>query len=249
MNIQNPGNGGIIIFADIHSHLLCYSDDGAVNEEIMCKMLESAYLDGARYICATPHFHPGYFGDNIKKSEEAFELLSRYAAEHYPDLTLALGNELHYERGCDSWLADRRCRTMNGTKYVLIDFHEREEKYNIINGLDSLLRAGYIPILAHAERYSEVGGDLNFLIKYKQSGVLIQVNAGSLFKRFGIKAYYSAKKIIKNGIADFISSDAHNISDRAPGIKEAYDYVQSRCGGRYADAICSGNAVELIFGK
>ena len=212
-------------------------------------MLDAAYLDGTRYLCLTPHFHPGYYGNNQEKSRLSFERLRDYAQKHYTDLTLTLGNELHYERGCVSWLEDEKCRSLNDTKYVLIDFRSDETKYNISDGLDSLLRAGYTPILAHAERYDKIRNDQKFLSKYKRSGILIQVNAGSLFGVFGLKASRAAKKLIKSKLADFLSSDAHDLEARAPGLKEAYKYIESKCGKDYADAICFSNAHRLIFAK
>ena len=227
--------------------MLCFSDDGALNEEMMYRMLDKAYQDGARLICLTPHYHPGYYGKNHIKSREAYVLLTEYAEKKYPDLGLALGNELHYDKGCVSWLSEGDCRTLNGTKYVLIDFHQSESKKNIVDGIESLLRSGYVPILAHAERYDEVRSDLNFFLKYKNSGMLIQVNAGSLFNRFGRKAGKAAKKLIKLKLADFISSDAHGIDHRPPGMKKAFEYAQKKMGNDYADAICYSNAAELIF--
>lgn len=215
----------------------------------MYKMLDEAYHDGARYICLTPHFHPGYYGNNQEKSLLSFERLCCYAQKNHPSLKLALGNELHYERGCVSWLEDEKCRTLNKTKFVLIDFRSDEIKHNISDGLDSLLRAGYIPILAHAERYNAICRDHNFLSKYKRSGMLIQVNAGSLFGAFGLRARHAAKKLIKSKLADFISSDAHNLDTRAPGIKKAYQYAEIKCGKDYADAICFSNAYHLIFSE
>ena len=55
-------------FSDLHIHILCGVDDGAKTEADMYAMADAAYSGGTRIICATPHFHPGYFGDNIKGS-------------------------------------------------------------------------------------------------------------------------------------------------------------------------------------
>ena len=62
-------------FSDLHIHILSGVDDGT-----------------------------GYFGDNIKGSEEAFTRLSAYVSEKYPQMKLYLGNELRYSKDCVSWL-------------------------------------------------------------------------------------------------------------------------------------------------
>ena len=109
-------------FSDIHIHALYDCDDGAKSPEHMYKMIDAAYVDGTRYICLTPHYNPGYFKENAEKSQKSFETLLEYANKKYPDLCLVLGNELRYAAGCVEWLTDGRCRCMNNSKYVLVDF-------------------------------------------------------------------------------------------------------------------------------
>lgn len=110
--------------ADIHIHLLFGVDDGAKDEDEMHAILDAAYQTGTRVLCCTPHFHPGYFGDNYGKVNAAFERLSSYVQKTYPDMALYLGNELRYEPECVNWLRQGVCRTVNGTRYVLVDFSE-----------------------------------------------------------------------------------------------------------------------------
>lgn len=86
--------------ADIHIHLLFGVDDGAKDEDEMHAILDAAYQTGTRVLCCTPHFHPGYFGDNYGKVNAAFERLSSYVQKTYPDMALYLGNELRYEPEC-----------------------------------------------------------------------------------------------------------------------------------------------------
>ena len=59
-------------FSDIHIHVLYNCDDGAKSMEDMYKMIDAAYVDGTRYICLTPHYNPGYFGENSEKSKASF---------------------------------------------------------------------------------------------------------------------------------------------------------------------------------
>ena len=86
--------------ADIHIHLLFGVDDGAKDEDEMHAILDAAYQAGTRVLCCTPHFHPGYFGDNYDKVNAAFKRLSSYVQKTYPDMALYLGNELRYEPEC-----------------------------------------------------------------------------------------------------------------------------------------------------
>lgn len=236
-------------FSDIHIHALYNCDDGAKSPEDMYKMIDAAYLEGTRYICLTPHYNPGYFGENSSKSKEAFDLLWEYTKNKYHDLQIVLGNELRYNPGCEMWLAEGCCRSMNKSKYVLVDFLEEEREKEISKGIDKLLSAGYLPILAHAERYRHIRGDLTFLKKLRDDGVLIQIDAGSIFGEFGCVVRLCCKKILKNKIADFVSSDAHSPRKSPHGMKDVYEYIEKNCGKDYAEAICLENAVRIIFGR
>ncbi len=234
-------------FSDIHIHALYGCDDGAKSLEDMYNIIQMAYIDGARYICLTPHYNPGYFGENSIKSNEAFNSLLEFTKKELPDLQIVLGNELRYNLGCEEWLSDGRCRCMNNSKYVLVDFSERESKEHISKGLGKLLSAGYIPILAHAERYCGLRGNLLFLKEQRDNGVLIQIDTKSILGGFGLNARMFSKKILKNYLADFVSSDAHDTKKRPPGIKEAYEYIEKKYGTDYAEAVCFKNAFNIIF--
>lgn len=233
-------------FSDLHIHILCGVDDGAKTEADMYAMADAAYARGTRIICATPHFHPGYFGDNIKGSEGAFARLSAYVSEKYPQMKLYLGNELRYSKDCVSWLEQGACRTINGTSYVLVDFSEREEKRNIVRGLENLLNAGYTPILAHAERYSDFGRDFRPLADLRANGVIIQIDAQSVTRGFGLSTQYRCRKLLEKMLVDIVASDAHDLYFRPPDMASCYAYIKKQYGTDYAGAVCLENAEHIL---
>lgn len=231
-------------YADIHIHALWGVDDGAKDETQTHAMVDAAYEDGVRILCLTPHYHPGYFGENSEATDQAFQALSRYAQEKYPDLQLYLGNELHYSPEAITWLTDGLCRSINHSDYVLVDFSTRETLRNITRGLDRLLNAGYIPILAHAERYEQLTKQV--ISEYSAKGIFIQIDACSLFGDFGFSTKRRAKSLLKSRLADLICSDAHNLTDRPPGISGAYRLIEKKYSKDYADAVCYYNALWLL---
>lgn len=231
-------------FTDIHIHALSGVDDGARDEKTMFAMADSAYHDGVRDLCLTPHFHPGYFGDNQNPSQQVFETLCRYAEKKYPELRLYLGNELRFSSNCIAWLADGYCRTLNGTDYVLVDFYAGESARNISRGLEQLLSAGYVPVLAHAERYSELNQVT--VREFVHNGVKIQLNAGSVLGSFGFGAKVRATGLLRAQLADLVASDAHDLHRRKPGLSAVHRLIEKKCGKAYADALCKQNALALL---
>lgn len=236
-------------FADLHIHALCGVDDGAKTESEMIQMLDASYADGVRYLCLTPHFHPGYFGDNYEKTDQAYEKICAYAKQQYPDLQLFPGNELRYGRGCISWLKEGRCRTLNHTRYVLVDFSERENEKTITAGLEHLLNSGYVPILAHAERYAKLDSRLKRIREFKENGVWIQLDVQSLYGGFGLTAARRAKAIMSNHLADLVATDAHDTQHRPPGLSGGYRYISRNYGESYAVALFYGNAIQILYGN
>lgn len=233
-------------YADIHIHALFGVDDGAKTEAEMCKMVDCAYAAGTRILCLTPHFHPGYFGENQEKVQENFAVLLDYTKKQYPQMELFLGNELRYDSGCISWLKSGACRTMNHTRYVLVDFSERAPGREISQGLDKLLNAGYVPILAHVERYRTFHGKMKSLYAFKENGVVFQIDTQSIFMGFGLRVQRQCRALLSEGIADLISSDAHDCKIRHPDMNKSRQYIENKYGAGYAKALCYENAVKIL---
>ena len=169
--------------------------------------------------------------------------------EKYPDLALYLGNELRYGPECTAWLREGVCRTMNGTRYVLVDFSEAAPEKVIGNGLNTLLNAGYIPILAHVERYRSLHGKIPVLRSLWHNGVIFQADTQSLFRKFGLLVQSQCKKLLSLGMVDLISSDAHNCTSRPPEMTGCFHYISKKYGADCAAALCCNNAERLLRGE
>jgi protein-tyrosine phosphatase len=231
-------------FSDIHIHAVCGVDDGAKNKEDMFAIIDAAYADGTRLMCVTPHFNPGMFGEHSRRTRENYEVLRAYVAEKYPDMQLMLGNELRYASGCKNWIYDGVCNTIGGTKYVLLEFSFTESSDRIIRGVESMFNGGFIPIIAHVERYSKLS--VAQIRELREKGVLMQIDSMSLLRDFGFKEWMRSKKLLAERIADFVSSDAHDTGSRPPELSPCYEYVKKKFGERYANAIFFENAYELF---
>jgi len=232
-------------YADLHVHLLCNVDDGAQDETQMQEILDAAYADGTRALCATPHFHPGFYGNNHSASLAAFEKLKIYAKK-YPDLKLFFGNELYYSPNCLQWLKNGECCTINDSHYLLVDFSSNEKADIIVASLRNILNCGYQPILAHAERYTSFQSDLREVHQLQHYGVLIQMDAQSPLGGLGFGAKKRSRKLLEHYFVDLVASDAHNIKDRPPKMHECCDYVVQKCGREYAQQLFVDNPLKIL---
>lgn len=233
-------------FTDLHNHTLWGVDDGPGTEDEMLRMLDAAWADGLENLCLTPHFHPGYFGDNREKTREVFETLRRYAAEKYPAMGLYLGNELRYSGECLSWLESGACRTLNGTGCVLVDFEENQTEAHIVKALERLMSAGYRPVLAHAERYRSLS--VQRIWELTRNGVWIQIDVQSLFGTYGLGARLRSRNLMKKKLVDIVATDAHGLGRRSPILSRGYREVRRKYGDVYATTIFAENPRRLLEG-
>lgn len=237
-------------FADIHTHILAGVDDGAKDDETMAAMLSYAYQNGTRAICLTPHYAPELFGENVAKAEAAFERASRYAAEHLPGLALYLGNEIGYSSGSLEALRLGKCHTMAGGRYVLVDFFGLGSANLMAKAVDALCCAGYIPVIAHVERYDCLWGKINEIADLAEKGAVLQVNVRSLLNREGRRRECkTAKQMLMRGLCDVIASDAHDMTDRVPELSDCYDKVASKYGEQYAGRVFYRNPLRILTNR
>lgn len=234
------------MFTDIHCHILHGTDDGPKQKDEMIKMLEHAYNDGIRVLCATPHFNYSFYGDNVGAGDKAFDDLIRITNQKYPDMKIYRGNEIFYHNECVEHLKHGTCKTLNGTKYALIDFHSGEHKFTIVEAIKHLIGNGYIPILAHIERYHEFGILTKHIEDMKSLGALIQVNAASVIGQNGIRQNILSNALISKELCDFICTDAHNTDTRSSCMRAAYNYISKRYGKETAYILTSENARRIL---
>lgn len=232
-------------FTDLHIHLLYGVDDGARDAETMKTMVDRVYAEGTRTVCATPHCSREIFGNNLKRIIPVFEELKAYTAK-YPDLTVCLGNELRYSQNCIEAIREKSCMTLNGSRCVLIDFDENEEEKTISDGLHRILNAGYVPVLAHVERYRKLSVRPEDLNRLRKDGVIIQVDATSVFGGWGFSAKIRSRKILKNFCADVVASDGHDLVSRPPELVRCFEFVVKKFGTSYAEALFDTNPGRIL---
>lgn len=232
---------------DMHNHSLCGLDDGADSYETMCRMLETSYQSGVRGICFTPHYSNSP-GDDCTPAEieESFKLASEYCGKHMPDMRLYIGSEMIYHYDCIDSISEKKLFTMANSKYVLTDFLSVLDARGIIMGLQRLLNCGFIPIIAHIERYPCLFGRIEDIKRMSMLGAVIQINAGSLNAGLMSKIRRQCVKLLREGLVDIVASDAHNLSTRPPFLKESAEFVISKFGYGYAEQIFYENPERVI---
>lgn len=229
---------------DIHCHLLYHVDDGAKTIEESVAMLDIAQKQGIEGMILTPHYRHGMFDYPRDRIEEHYNRLKPLARER--GIQLFLGCEYHVNSGIVKAFDGGRCHTLADTRYVLTEYSHQSELSYIRSMTQELLFHGYIPVIAHIERYACMLQSLEAAGELQNMGALIQTNAAAVLglESWGIKRY--CKKLLKEGYVDIIASDSHNTDKRACHMLKCYEYIAKKFDKAYAQELMHDNPKKII---
>ena len=195
---------------DMHSHLIPGIDDGAPTMDHSIAMLNKFAQLGYRKVITTPHIlgevHPntpeiilsGLEKVRIELQNLAINIEIEAAAEYYCD---------------ESLLPKIKAKNILsfGQNYVLMEFGMLSPSQYEGQALFDLQVAGYVPVLAHFERYPYYHGNFEKVEELRARNIKIQVNLGSLSGHYGPGVKKMAEELIKKGLVDFLGSDCHRM--------------------------------------
>lgn len=233
---------------DMHCHILPGIDDGARDEGSMERMLRIANTEGIDAIVATPHFTLGEDEKKVEAIKTKYALARKTWKKRGSQKELYLGSELLWEDGVVEALDSGKALTMNGTSYVLVEFLPNAGEMYIENAMRRLQYAGYLPIIAHVERYERLQ-NRKALQELVDMGVYLQVNASTVLGKHGFLLKHRVLGWMKEGLIHFVGSDAHNSKTRRPEMKECAQYLDKKLGVTKTRQILEENPMRMLEGE
>jgi protein-tyrosine phosphatase len=232
-------------FVDIHSHIIHGLDDGSPSLQVSVEMLSMAAESGTSDIVATPHANSEFSYDPALVAEKLAELRA----------STKTGIRIH--SGCDFHLSFQNVQdavkepskyTINNTQYLLVELPSFTVYPNIAAVFRTLMDTGIVPIITHPERNAVVQREMRALRGWVESGCLVQITAQSLLAGFGSKPKRFSDDVLGEGLAHFVSSDAHDCQRRVPRLDLAYQYVIDRFGEQTANLLFIENPGRVLKG-
>lgn len=233
-------------FTDIHTHILPGVDDGAKDLREAMALVRAAWKDGTRAMILTPHYRGEYKKNTPTMLQDAFFGFCEAVKEQFPELTLYLGNEVFFETEAPESLAAGGILSLNGSDYVLLEFRFGTLRSQVVSGVWEMVRHGFTPIIAHAERYDVFRKDARLVDEVLEMGALIQLNADSVMGKQGLGVKRFCHKLLKAQQAHFIASDAHDVQHRPPLLRECFSRIHKKYGAEYARKLFCDNAQSII---
>jgi protein-tyrosine phosphatase len=196
---------------DIHTHVLPSLDDGAPNLESALKMLQRAKGLGMTTVVATPHVRRAR---DIDACRAAFKQFFPQASG--TGIRLMMGFEVNF-RMLEDLNKVREC-VIEGTNRLLLELPENTLMPNWDSILLDLKESNILPIIAHPERYRYIQMNIDSAAQIRSFGCEMQIDARSLTLNPFSQEGRCAKKLLREGLCDYVASDAHR--------PEGYDYFE-----------------------
>ena len=196
---------------DLHCHLLYGIDDGCRSIDESLSLLSKMKAAGTTELILTPHYieNSDYVCNN-KQKQILFQKLKDEAEKLNIDIKMYLGNEVFYTDQFVELIDKKEIMTLNNSRYLLFEFPMNNQYHGMGEILSRLISKGYIPVLAHPERYKAFQECPDLAEEYLRMGVLLQGNSTSLLGKYGRTPKKVLKYFIKKGWISFLGSDTHH---------------------------------------
>jgi protein-tyrosine phosphatase len=222
---------------DLHCHMLPGIDDGAGDLTVSLQMAQAAVDQGVTVVACTPHILPGLYHNTGPAIRQAIAQLQAALDDNGIALQLTTGADVHMAPDFVAGLRSGRLLSIADSRYVLVEPPHHTAPPQIEEFFFSLIAVGYVPILTHPERLSWVPSRYQTIKKLVESGVWMQVTAGSFTGAFGRNPLYWAERMLDEGRVHLIASDAHDAGRRRPDLAVGRELAAKRVGAAEAERL------------
>lgn len=199
-------------FIDIHSHILPGIDDGAKTMGHSLELLTNMYKLGIRNFVCTPHVIEGVWENSTEKILSSYHELKSVVEQtsSLKDIDIRVAAEYMLDDNFQRLLHNKDLLPIKDNK-ILIEMSYLAPPANLFETIAEIQVKGFVPILAHPERYKTFHQDLSVYQQLKKAGCLFQLNIISLSNYYGKDVHESAIWLLRNNMIDFIGSDLHHM--------------------------------------
>ena len=221
-------------------------------------MLSMARRQGITDVFATSHYSKAFPNKDPEKLRRLRdELMSRAnrpvqgpegKVKCKRPIRIWTGQEIFYSNSVIRLLEEGKLLTLADSNYVLVEFMPSVPYSEICTAVRNLSRAGYTPVVAHAERYRclRKGKRVEELIDLE---ALIQMNYRSVSGGWHDATARWCKDNLKKRNIHFMGTDMHNIGSRMPDTKDAMGWMRKHLDSTYLRQITRENALRITENK
>ncbi len=193
---------------DMHSHILPGIDDGAPDVATSVELVRGLMALGYKKFIASPHV----FGDFYPNTNATIDAALGSLREALKLAKIDVEVDAVAEYYLDNYFLDKvlphGLRSF-GNKEVVVEVSIAGWPRNFSDLMFSVQAEGYVPILAHPERY-EYESDLKPFEELREKGVLLQLNLLSAMGYYGKGVQAMAMRMMEARMYTYCGTDLHH---------------------------------------
>lgn len=205
---QTLAESGILRgMTDYHSHLLPGVDDGVQTVEESLEILRLYEQLGIREVWFTPHIMED-IPNTTAGLRSRFEQFQKY---YTGNIRLHLAAEYMLDNLFKERLAHRDLLPLGQEgNHLLVETSYFNPPMDLYGMIEKIKLAGFIPVLAHPERYTYMGGKEYH--RLKEAGVMFQSNLPSLVGGYGNPVKKKVEELYSKAMINLYGTDTHTLS-------------------------------------
>lgn len=198
-------------YVDIHSHVLPGIDDGSDSVETSNQLLQAIKDIGFETVITTPHTLPGVWDNTTESILNAYNTLKTESPELTEMVTLRTASEYFLDTAFTEKLTEKDSLLTLKDNYLLVEMSYLNPPIALREILFEIQIKGFVPVLAHPERYLFYHNDKAQYDQLKGAGCLFQLNLLSAIGYYGKYVAEVAEYLLKNDFIDYTGSDIHHM--------------------------------------
>lgn len=194
---------------DIHSHLLPGMDDGAQTFEDSLRLVKALQSFGVTQFITTPHIIQHVWENTHEEITSNKNSTVQELKTNNINLPFQAAAEYMMDDQFIQLFQSHELLTLKDN-YVLVEMSYSNAPIQLYTIVFDLQVAGYIPVLAHPERYLFYHNNFEEYHKLKRAGCLFQLNLLSVVGYYGEGIIKIAERLLQKGMYDYVGSDVHH---------------------------------------
>lgn len=192
---------------DYHSHLLPGVDDGVQTVEESLEILRLYEQLGIREVWFTPHI----MEDIPNTTAGLRNRFEQFQKQYTGNIRLHLAAEYMLDNLFKERLAHRDLLPIGEEgNHLLVETSYFNPPMDLYGMMEKIKSAGFIPVLAHPERYTYMG-EKDYR-RLKETGVMFQSNLPSLVGGYGNPVKKKVEELYSKAMINLYGTDTHTLS-------------------------------------
>ena len=205
---------------DLHCHVLPGVDDGPETLDGSIALGRAARAAGITTLVATPPVSREY-RTTAQEAEAGVAAVHGAAGTAGVEVAVVRGAEVALPWGAELPEGELASLTLGAGDWLLVEcpLSPGAGEFDLL--LHALRARGHRIVLAHPERSPSLQRDLDRVGGLVDAGMLCSITAASLVGGFGRTARHVALRLVEADLVHNVTSDAHDVVRRPPGLREA----------------------------